>query len=340
MAVAAWGEVGQWSTALHAFIGTGRGVSPSIISATSFVDACKAGQEWRRCLDFVAFARTQVDLALNIFLANILVTALGTVSRWISALSCASSFGRGLRRDIISQNAQLSALEVAGRWESAVALSMETRHSGFSPSLIGENSAVKACAHEHRWWTASSLLQRFDSLRLRPDLVSCSSATHVCGSSFEWARALCLMTSTVEAQLKLDSILLRTVVSACEGSIQGTQWARAASLFHSMRPLMLQQEAVAFNSVLSASEKGRRWQHGLGLWMSLGAVAVSGGQLALKAIAASTDPSEWQRVLILCPPQTSDAVTCEAVITTCESAAAAAALPPLLSAIAIRGLSA
>ncbi|CAE6962383.1 unnamed protein product, partial [Symbiodinium sp. CCMP2456] len=92
-------------------------------------------------------------------------------------------------------------------------------------------------------------------LGLRPDLVSCSAATHVFGSSFEWARALCLMTSTVEAQLKLDSILLRTVVSACEGSIQGTQWARAASVFHSMRPLTLEQEAVAFNSVLSASEK-------------------------------------------------------------------------------------
>eukprot|EP00434_Breviolum_minutum_P011584 symbB.v1.2.010216.t1/scaffold665.1/size175136/7 len=325
--IKAFGEAKLWREAILSIS------TISVRSVATSVDACKEAEEWKSSFGLLEQAMV-FSIQMNVILVNTLISCAGSVSRWTRALLMCHSLGGGVRRDIITQNACLTALEVAGCWEAAQDLLVNSRSCSFTANLTSKNSALKALVYQRRWRLACASIATGS---LAPDLVTYSAAAHVCGHSMVWAGTLNLLTEALQVRLLVDGILLRTAISACEISVQknwhrrfvermlGLALPKRIAMHEGLALVVrkwafvsrVQSENIACNSLLSAYEKGRCWRLASCLFGVHASSQQTGpvSQLAVKAVVAACRGAgtTWPQMLQLLDIE-ADAVTLEAVL--------------------------
>lgn len=203
-----YGQVKKWREALTALASTVRSVA-------TFVNTCKEAEEWKASMSVLDTAMS-AGMKVNVILINTLITCFGGVSRWRLAGNAArftvAQLWGGLRRDIIMQNACLTALEVAGHWEASQVILHNTRSYGLTPNLTSQNAALKALVYK-RHWRLACLACEWRQGHLNPDLVTYSATAHVCGHSMIWPGSLAVLSLALQDRVLIDSIIMRTAAT-------------------------------------------------------------------------------------------------------------------------------
>ena len=60
-------------------------------------------------------------------------------------------------------------------WERALELLEEMRERGLKPNVISCNAAMSACAKVGKWERAVELLEKMKERGLKPDVISCKA---------------------------------------------------------------------------------------------------------------------------------------------------------------------
>ena len=65
-------------------------------------------------------------------------------------------------------------------WERALELLEEMRERGLKPDVISCSAAISACEKGGKWQSAVELLEEMRERGLKPDVISCSAAISAC----------------------------------------------------------------------------------------------------------------------------------------------------------------
>ena len=152
----------------------------------------------------------------------------------------------------------IKAVRRDGRWPQVLALLEDFRASGREVDSICWTAAISTCGAE--WQAAVALLQELISLELA-DQVSWSAAISACDKAKRWPVALALLRSMEGGKLRMDTISYNAAISACGGE---ALWA-ADTLFEEMRVATAKPSIVTLGAVMSAREKGGKWEEALDL---------------------------------------------------------------------------
>eukprot|EP00435_Cladocopium_sp_Y103_P012634 s1117_g3.t1 len=134
------------------------------------------------------------------------------------------------------------------------------RASGREVDSICWTAAISSCGAAEQWQVAVALLQELISLKLA-DQVSWSAAISACDKAKKWPMALALLRSMRGAKLHTDTISYNAAISACGGDALCV----AEALFEEMRVATAKPSIVTLGAVMSAREKGGKWEEALDL---------------------------------------------------------------------------
>lgn len=151
----------------------------------------------------------------------------------------------------------IKALRRDGRWPQVLCLLEDFRASGREVDSICWTAAISSCGAE--WQAAVALLQELISLKLA-DQVSWSAAISACDKAKRWPVSLALLRSMEGGKLRTDTISYNAAISACSDAL----WA-AETLFEEMQVATAKPSIVTLGAVMSAREKGGKWEEALDL---------------------------------------------------------------------------
>ncbi|CAJ1445510.1 unnamed protein product, partial [Effrenium voratum] len=97
------------------------------------------------------------------------------------------------------------------------------------------------------------------------DVKSCSAAMSACEAAGEWQAALALLEGT-KGQVALDVVCFGSLISACE---KGRRWELAIHALTWMDDFRLSPDQICLNAAVSACQKAAMWQQALDVLRSL-----------------------------------------------------------------------
>ena len=229
--VAAQAKATKWMQALHmSDLFKLEALEPDLMLIASRLSALEKGSAWRAAVKaFVAF--TVQFPGPGAFGLNSLLSACANVAAWCRALALLAA-GSDVA-DLVSCNAVLTGLSRSSRWSQALGMEGWQHHA---LDALGNRSA--------------------------DGLLRCNNViAAACSKGGRWERAMFVISGLGARDLQLDSVSLRTAVSALE---KGMFWNLA------LRALQTSDSSLAlgvagFNSAISACSKVREWVHALRL---------------------------------------------------------------------------
>ena len=100
-----------------------------------------------------------------------------------------------------------------------------------------------------------------------------------------------------EEKVVPDDVVYNAIISACE---KGGRWQRALALFQTMPEQRLVPDVVGYGAIISACEKGGQWQRALALFQTMPEERVVPNVVIYGAIISAFEKGgEWQRALAL-----------------------------------------
>ncbi|CAE7266877.1 unnamed protein product [Symbiodinium necroappetens] len=258
------------------------------------ISLCEDGR-WQLAVALLAEAESH-GIRIDIVTCNAAISACEKSQRWQHAISLLSySLTRKMQATTISCNAAISACEKAKEWQVALHLLLQGLKASLEPTIVSYNATMSACEKGGQWQLALELLQQVASCRMEPTIVSYNAAISACDKGDRWQLAALLLGQSEEQTLEADVISFNATISACA---KAGHWQEAVSLLDVAVRRRLGTTIVTFNSALTALEKGGQWFLALGLFEELAALRASADVISCNAlISACTRSGGWERSL-------------------------------------------
>lgn len=285
-AVRACGDAFQWSWGVQ-LLGElqKQAVRRDRICSTTAIKACSGEDEtatWSQGL--VLFHELQ---GADVVAYSAVMSVCGRARQWQRSLTLLGELKPGLRADSTTFSTAISACKE--QWQHAVHLLSDYLSSGMRLDLVTLNAAVSALATGAQWQRAIAFQVRLDDLRMQKDIATCNASLSACERSCRWEVALAL---TVQAGLQLSIMSYNLLASACakaqewivaldlladlEGNAitdgvainalsRGLLWQDALDLLMTMPVL----NVVASGTLLNALQQAALWPQGLSLLRSM-----------------------------------------------------------------------
>ncbi|CAE7224125.1 unnamed protein product [Symbiodinium natans] len=278
-AISACARSSKWRQALALMRALeGERLQPDVVFYSACIDACAQGRRWTMAVQLldrmlaqsspaaagnvIAYAAALRSLEAHWSVAvqllvdmkwkrispdvvafNAVLGACGSAAQWEAGLQVlAAMAGSRVAQDHVSKALAMSACAQAKRWETALALCPEPEHA------ITCSAFITACGQGRRWQLA--LLALSESEVARRSTVCWNATLSACDY---WPRSLLLLQHMARRLLRTDLTGQNALLSTLE---KGSQWALALDVFWTLRQHHLQPDAISFNSVISACEKG------------------------------------------------------------------------------------
>ncbi|CAJ1329150.1 unnamed protein product [Effrenium voratum] len=246
--------------------------------------------------------------------------------------------------DIFHVNAALDVCAKGGAWASALGASW-AGWAGLRLDVVSFGSLASACASRGRWADAFEVLAEMRRERHLPNLIICNSALHSCAFELRWRQALGLRRSMVHAGMSPNDVSSSSLVSACEGRWplalrlledgaslfeqngvisaceKGGRWEVALDLLHTMHVA----DTVSFSSAMAACGRRGKWRLAVALLAQMAAARAEPNDVSFNsAVAACEEEGAWEAALgllrELAARRLLDVVSFGSAITTCEVA--------------------
>ncbi|CAE8617339.1 unnamed protein product [Polarella glacialis] len=249
---------------------------------------------------------------------------------WTGALELLSQAkGYGLRPDVVTFSATVSACARGHRWEHVLEILSEMRHAQAAPNALTVTNALGSLVSN--WKVALELVMGASAGRVTPDVVCFGSALSAFEKCKAWEQVLAMLPVMRRRAVPPNVVTWNSAASACE---KAGQWRRALQVFATLRSGRdgLEPTVITLNAVVSACEKAARWAEALALLgLALGHpsfpapstvtfnAAISACEKAAQGLSArqllhemTSSASSWQAVPL------PNVVTFNAAISACE----------------------
>jgi len=181
----------------------------------------------------------------------------GKGSAWNSAFSLFHCIPTSaVTPDEITHNAVIRVGEKGGRWRHSLWL---LQHMPFPQNTIAYCAAVSACEKGLQWAFASHLVNEMRSHALELDNIACNSLTSAFEKGQQWEHAFQFLDFMQQRDTRQDVISYRALISAC-GICQ--IWQSIMTLLTKMLELRLRPNQMTYSAAVSAS---RHWSWALDL---------------------------------------------------------------------------
>ena len=252
-----------WQEALQVLDDMENTHPPNLFVHNAVMDACKRGQQWAAAMQLfesLESKRLQADLVTF----NIITTRDPSMA-WRHMRQ------QRLQPDAVSYVAAVSAYEVEGAWQQALALLMEAIEMDLS-NIILCSAVISACDKGKQWQRALFLLNsldRKDNLEhtqhtrdlqglqaLQPTVVTFNSAISACGRARHWGWAVDLL------QRLIHQKRLRPTTASFGAALAATGrqrfWRQSLALLQQMQQLRLEPNVWMLNGLRWAYRKAKR----------------------------------------------------------------------------------
>ncbi|CAE8586321.1 unnamed protein product [Polarella glacialis] len=206
----------------------------------------------------------------------------------------------GQEPDLVTYSTVLGASR-AGRWQRVAASLQALRADGFVPDKVAYNAVSSAFATGERWDCSLGMLKGMRAAVLRPNTVSYNAVMSSLATETgeHWSYVLALWQELSADGLRLS---LPSYGAAMRSTVAGWQWERAVCLWSSLRDVggLGQPSLMAWIAMLSACEKGERWQEAVNLLETLhGSGLEACAPVRSVVISACEKARKWQHALCL-----------------------------------------
>ena len=125
---------------------------------------------------------------------TIAIAQLGRATQWRDAclLLDRMQTASGLRPNIFSYSAAISACEKGGQWQQALTLFQDMLEGGIRHDIISYNATISACEKGGQWQRALTLFQELPEATMSPNVISYNAAINACEKGGQWQQALLL----------------------------------------------------------------------------------------------------------------------------------------------------
>ena len=252
-----------WQQALQVLDDMENTHPPNLFVHNAVMDACKRGQQWAAAMQLfesLESKRLQADLVTF----NIITTRDPSMA-WRHMRQ------QRLQPDAVSYVAAVSAYEVEGAWQQALALLMEAIEMDLS-NIILCSAVISACDKGKQWQRALFLLNsldRKDNLEhtqhtrdlqglqaLQPTVVTFNSAISACGRARHWAWAVDLLQRLVHQKRLTPTTASFGAALAATG--RQRFWRQSLALLQQMQQLRLEPNVWMLNGLRWAYQKAKR----------------------------------------------------------------------------------
>ena len=168
----------------------------------------------------------------------------------------------GIKPDVISYSAAISACEKGSQWEKALGLLQDMTCRGIKPDVISYSAAISACEKGSQWEKALGLLQDMTCRGIKPDVISYSAAISTCEKGSQWEKALGLLQEMTSHGIKPDVISYNAAISACE---KGSQSEKALDLLQEMTKNGIEPDLISYSAAIEACFVAQKYSEALSL---------------------------------------------------------------------------
>ena len=119
--------------------------------------------------------------------------------------------GAGIKPDVVSYNAAISACKKGGKWGKALALLEEMHGEGIEPNVITYSAAISACEKGGQWEKALSLLKEMRGVGIKPNVITYNAAIQACASAGQSIQAL-QMFDEAQQNVKVNIITYNAIL--------------------------------------------------------------------------------------------------------------------------------
>ena len=199
----------------------------------------------------------------------------------------------GLQVNLFHFSALLGVSERSGSWQLCMGILSQMSESRQVPDVLCYMPALRACQKMSAWIQA---LQLFQSMEASKDAISYNAMIGTAKGVGNWQLAIALLTQMLNARLQASSIIMGTVMSACQ---EANQWPSVLHLLGQMPSFQLQPDLICYNIAISCESPGA-WRISLRcldeiLSRSLEATNITFNSL----ITACGKATQWQAALEL-----------------------------------------
>lgn len=192
--------------------------------------------------------------------------------KWEQALDLLARMRQvGVRPDLLSYNATLSACAKGRKWREAVALLRRMPGGGVPPDRVSYELAVKVCGNCGQGELATTLLREMPKVGITPSVLTYNEAITVCGGSGEWRLALDLLKQMLDDPgVTLNVGSYNAAMTAC---CHVGEWEKTVALLRGMGETGVNPNMRSFNIAIKACGDGGQWRQGVDLFREMEATA-------------------------------------------------------------------
>ncbi|CAE8681375.1 unnamed protein product [Polarella glacialis] len=300
--------------------------SPITACFGAALHACDRGSRWQHALLLLDMAG-EAGYALDVAAQSAAVSACGRAGRWERSLLLLQELhaSQGGSADAVARNAAVAACGGAGQWQWASWLLYQ--RGGPLPDVVSCSSLVDSLGRVSRWQAALGLLGDMSSMKVEANSVSYAAAISACSTAAMWQHALALLEDSKRSKQLYSRLGVNSAASACR---RAGHWRLAVELLlqqprqqqqQQQQQQQLQQhkatssetpgiqaqspsqavfDPVSFGALLSAYERGGRWELSLHTFFAQNEGPSSTGCEALgSAMTVCGRANRWQEALLL-----------------------------------------
>jgi pentatricopeptide repeat domain-containing protein 1 len=128
---------------------------------------------------------------------------------------------------------------------------------GLKPNVITFSATISACEKGGQWKKALELFHSMKGHGVKPSVITFSAAISACEKGGKWEKALELFHWMKNHGVKPNEITFSAAISACE---KGGQWKKALELFHSMKDHGVRPNVITFSACIEALHAASRFE--------------------------------------------------------------------------------
>nr|CAD1821943.1 unnamed protein product [Ananas comosus var. bracteatus] len=269
-------RAGQWRWATNIMEDMLRAaIPPSRTTYNNLINACGSSGNWKKALEIskkmtenenckaVFDMMAAEGLKPNIVSYNALLSAYSSNGMHVEALAIFKSIKRdGLRPDIVSYTSLLNAYGRSSQPEKAREIFDTMKRHNWKPNRVSYNALIDAYGSVGMLAEAVKVLHEMERDEIHPDIVSISTLLAACGRCGQIVKI-----DSILSAAKSRGIVLNTVAynSAIGSYMSVGEYDKALKLYKLMKENNAKPDSVTFNILISGSCKVGKFTESLKL---------------------------------------------------------------------------